>query len=84
MDHSGECHHGHMATWPDDGRFSKLNLIFGFRDRTFHRENFAMFQEQNRVIAVERVLEQAFGIVGGRRDDDFQSGNLRVHRIVVT
>ena len=46
------------------------------------REQLAMLEEQHRVVAPQARVEQPLGVVGRRRHDDAQAGDLGVQRVV--
>ena len=83
VDHQGEGDHSHVAAFADHRGFAELDLVILFGDRAFDGERLAVFEEEHRVVAAQRPLEQALGVVRGRGQEHAEAGEMGIHRIVV-
>ena len=83
MNHPCEGYDRDVMPRSRDRRLAEFNLVVPFRNRSLDRKNLAVFQKHHRVVATQGSLQQSLGVCRIRRDDDSQTGDLRVHRVVI-
>ena len=82
MHHQRQRNHRHVCSRAHHRCLAELDEVFPGRHRAFHAHEFAMFEEEHRVVAIERRLEQPFGVMRRRGHHHSESGELRIHGII--
>ena len=61
----------------------KWSFVISLGHRAIQRQQFAMLEEQDGILAAQGMMQQTLGVVRIGRDDDAQTGEMSEHGIVV-
>ena len=82
--HAADCDQREIGSLAHNRCLPECDLIILGRHWSFHSQQLARLEKENRVVTPQRMFQESLGIIRRGWHDHPQAGKVRVHRVIIS